>query len=296
MDPHPDLDVRFRCFLIGLPCFLAVLVVVSAVSAPWVFEVVEMVAPDRWPFKRVFNRVLMITAVLALVPWLIWMRAGSWRAVGLDSFRGCWRGLLLGWGAGMAHVGLLTVVHLIGGARVWHLELDAGRFVGYVASGMAVGLIEEFIFRGGLFLSLRQLAAGRLIVVAVLGSIFFAFAHFPQARELGGGVDVWSGWRIWGDMAAQFLDFHEILRRWFGLLLVGLVLCVAAWRSGSLWLAIGIHAGWVCGIKSVNRLSDATAAAQSFWWGGHPLDGVVAWGFLVALGWILWTYGGRLRA
>jgi len=279
---------RFKIFLIGVPVFLLTVILVSAVLSPPVYSVVDSLAPDRWPFKRVFNRVLMVAAVLCLIPWLKCLQAFSLDALGLRMRKGWWKGVAYGWIIGIVHVAVLGGVHLIFGAREWNWELTGSRFFGYMASGMAVGLIEEFIFRGGLCLSLRQLSRQYLVIVVVVGSVFFALVHFPHAEHLPGTITGMSGWEMWSDLGRQFLNPADVIQRWFGLLLAGICLCVAALRTGSLWLPIGIHAGWVCGIKSNNRISDATAEAAGVLWGGHPLDGMVAWIFLgILLCWLM---------
>ncbi|MBX2826249.1 MAG: CPBP family intramembrane metalloprotease [Gammaproteobacteria bacterium] len=283
---------RFRIFLIGVPVFLLLVIVISAVLSPPIFQVVDSVAPDRWPFKRVFNRVLMVAAVLCLIPWLKLLQAFSWNALGLRLSRGWWKGLLYGCSIGVLQVAMLGGVHLVFGAREWNWELEVGKFVGYIASGIAVGLIEEFIFRGGLCLSLRELSQRALVAVVLVGSTFFALVHFPHAEHLPGSITAMSGWEMWGDLGRQFLNPADVIQRWFGLWLAGICLCIAALRTGSLWLPIGIHAGWVCGIKSNNRISDATSESSGILWGGHPLDGMVAWVFLGAL--LIWLLKGPL--
>lgn len=285
-------DRRFRTFLIGIPVFLLTVILISAILTPPVYAFVDSLAPDRWPFKRIFNRVLMVSAVLCLIPWLRMLGAFSLKALGLRCEKGWWKLLAYGWVIGVVHVALLGLLHVIVGARDWNWELTAGRFFGYILSGIAVGLIEEFIFRGGLCLSLRGLPKKYLATVVLVGSVFFALVHFPHAEHLPGDVNGMSGWEMWADLGRQFLEPADVIQRWFGLWLAGICLCVAVLRAGSLWLPIGIHAGWVCGIKSNNRISDATAEASSVLWGGHPLDGVAAWIFLIVL--LVWLWKGPL--
>lgn len=313
-------DRRFRIFLVGVPLFLAAVIVISGLLSPPVFSWVDSLAPDRWPFKRVFNRVLMIAAVFCLVPWVMLIKGLSFKDLYIkakwvlikiaDFFKREGLGqrinngvrlflsgpglkmFFYGWVIGLAHVALLGGVHLLFGARDWNWELTLGRFIGYIASGLAVGVIEELIFRGGLCLTLRKCSRGILITVVLVGSTFFALVHFPHAEHLPGSITAMSGWEMWTDLGRQFLNPADVIERWFGLWLAGICLCVAALRSGKLWLPIGIHAGWVCGIKSNNRISDATAESASVLWGGHPLDGMVAWIFIIGL--LIWLWRGAL--
>jgi len=270
-------------FCLGLFVFLSGVVVVSAVLSPPVYFLIEQWEGARWPFKRIFNRVLMVGAVLGL-PGLLWyLHAWSFSRIGWISTSTAWRGLWLGWGTGVVHLGLLALVHGLAGVRVWHWELDAGRMAGYFAAGWAVAIIEETIFRGGLFLALKQMPVRKLIAAGVIGSFVFAMAHFPAAREVPGPVSWNSGWAIWADLVDQFLNWQEVVRRGVGLFLVAMCLCAAAWRTGSLWFPAGLHAGWVFALKAVNRMTDNTRLSESLWWGGHPLDGAVAWLLLLVL-------------
>ncbi|MEM6820365.1 MAG: CPBP family intramembrane glutamic endopeptidase [Verrucomicrobiota bacterium] len=283
-------SLSLRKFVIGLAVFLGALIVTSALLSPPVAWLVELIAPDRWPFKRIFNRVLMVSAVVFLIPLLRYYGAISWRMIGIYFQTRWWRWVLLGWLVGVFHVFCLGSLHLGFGAREWNWELTAEKAFGYLLAGVLVGVIEECIFRGGLCLSLRRMRKPLLVGVVLIGSAFFALAHFPSARALSGEIHWLSGWQMWQDLLLQFLDPKEVVQRLIGLWLVGICLCVAALRTGTLWFAIGLHAGWVFGIKSVNRMSDATEQAGSVWWGGHPLDGITAWLSLFLLLRLLWKF------
>jgi membrane protease YdiL (CAAX protease family) len=66
----------------------------------------------------------------------------------------------------------------------------------------------------------------------------------------------------------------------FGLFLLGIVLSYAFFRTGNLYLAIGLHAGWVFGLKSVRVVGDYTRDDLGWLFGSTDpkiVSGVAAW-------------------
>jgi hypothetical protein len=166
--------------------------------------------------------------VLAITPALI--AAGVWalkvfdrlpaRALGI-SFEGAWlRQLLLGIAAGLLLVGAALGLLWAGGlAKVeWQ---GAGKEMLLVLGASAlfmllVGLSEELLLRGYLFQTLLR-GIGPLLTL-FLTSVAFALFHISN--------DNWT-----------LLGLTNIF-------LVGVLLGLLYLRSGSLWLPIGLHAGW----------------------------------------------------
>ena len=73
------------------------------------------------------------------------------------------------------------------------------------------------------------------------------------------------------DPAAGFVYLEQIFARYFdphlypamfGLLLVGLVLCYVMERTGSMFLCLGLHAGWAGGLKMVKHLAVIAPSVQ----------------------------------
>ncbi len=272
-----------RRYAIGLIIYLLALVVVSALASPWVYWGVEEFYPDRWPFRRVFNRVLMVSALVLAWPLARYWGV-RWREIGfLDVPAVAVRHWIAGFVLGVICLGVLTGAALVWGHRSWGDGVAWGRLAGFLASGTAVGFFEEILFRGLFFLAvisgLRQGAVGG---VAVLGSLFFATAHFVKAADPEGAVHWASGWEVWAGMGGQLAVMADLAARWSCLFLVGVVLCLLTARTRTLWAAMGLHAGWVFGLKSAHALTSG-GGPGSFWFPRDLMSGGVALLLLVVL-------------
>jgi membrane protease YdiL (CAAX protease family) len=163
------------------------------------------------------------------------------------------------------------------GYREWRWEWTLSRAVGHLASGVAVGVAEEVIFRGFFFLAVcRVLVPRGGWAVGLAGSAVFASVHFfIDVRDRSGVPDWSSGWELWAQWAGLFLSPTQFLTRWLGLFLAGLVLCALVARHGHVWGAVALHAGWVFALKSVHRLSRGSGE-PSLWFAPDLLSGLWA--------------------
>jgi membrane protease YdiL (CAAX protease family) len=126
------------------------------------------------------------------------------------------------------------------------------------AFGFAV--FQEVIFRGiamGIFLR-----AMRPVAALGLSALLFALVHFLNP---GKDVHVFDpdaagvGFEMLRKIASRFADPPAIFGTFAPLLALGGVLAYARWRTASLWLPIGLHAGWVF----VNGILASVTAASS---------------------------------
>jgi membrane protease YdiL (CAAX protease family) len=85
----------------------------------------------------------------------------------------------------------------------------------------------------------------------------------------------------------------------FGLFLLGIVLSYAFIRTGSLYLSIGLHAGWVFGIKTIKVYGNYTREGLGWLFGSTDpkfLSGVATWvGFLMVGLIVYWLTRKRQR-
>ena len=231
--------VRLRSARVILLYALAVILLGSWL-APWAFAVIH----SHWPlipFRRVFDRVLLIVALAGLVPML--------RAAGIHSVAelGYARPPAWGWhvlggfAAGIVSLGLCAV--LLRQFTGWKTNYAAN-----LASALAVGVIEETFFRGGIFGALRRnWSLGAAVAVS---SGIYAVLHFCKPTE-----PVTVNWltgfthlgMIWQNFGTQV--------NWIGLVtlvLAGGVLALAYEWTKALYFSVGLHAGWVFMLKTVS--------------------------------------------
>lgn len=111
---------------------------------------------------------------------------------------------------------------------------------------LASGFLQEILFRGiamGVFLRTMRPAAA-----LGLSAALFAFVHFlnpPSGLTVLDPDAASTGFEILRKIVGQFSDASVILGVFVPLLALGGVLAYARWRTASLWLPTGIHAGWI---------------------------------------------------
>jgi membrane protease YdiL (CAAX protease family) len=132
---------------------------------------------------------------------------------------------------------------------------------------LALAIMQEWVFRGivlGIFLrALRPAAA------IGLSAALFALVHFLVPPLGMGVVDADAagvGWELLRKVTAQFCDARVLVVSFAPLLALGAVLAYARWRTASLGLSIGLHAGWIFIHGIVGSMT--AVANQSHWVGG----------------------------
>ncbi len=220
----------------------------AAVVAPFGYSaLLELLPAADWPFSRVFNRTAM--AIAAVLLFLL-RRPLGWSALPA-LFAERTRGRkLLGVVAGFA-AALLGVAFAV--ATAWILgrlgpavapysffeERTATAFLG----GLAVGGIEETVFRGLMLVSLT--AAVGFPAAAIASSGAYSLVHLlvsdPTLKPEGFSLE--DGFAYLVHAVGRQLEPATVLPL-SGIFLCGLVAAFVVRRSGTLYLAIGLHAGW----------------------------------------------------
>ena len=227
-------------------------------------------------FQRYFNRAVLISAVIGLWPLLRMLKMQR-KDFGLRKDPFAAQHLILGF---MLAAGLLLQLGLgLATAEVFEpkRQLDLGGALKQAAiTAASVAVLEEVLFRGVLTgLLLRSLSARTtLVTIAVL----FAALHFLKpphdlhiARE---AVGFGSGFWLVGVIFKTFTDTSLLLAEFGTLLMVGLLLGYTRWRTGALWLPIGLHAGWVFGVfafRGVFTSARGVEAGENLPWIGDNL-------------------------
>jgi membrane protease YdiL (CAAX protease family) len=161
----------------------------------------------------------LVTAVAALIMTRIERR--KFAQYGLPARRAFGKDFWIGTLVGFVSIsGCLLAMFLLHGFQVTGLAIHGSTLVGATAGWGAtfilVGLAEEFSFRG--YLQYTLTTGIGFWPAAILMSLLFGLAHRGNPGET-----------------------------WFGLasvVLFGLLFCLFLRRRGTLWWAVGFHAGW----------------------------------------------------
>lgn len=202
---------------------------------------------EGFPFHRYFSRSLQICALAMLWPAFRWVGIRRLDALGLERNPLRWRDLATGIAVALIPVILLGIGYLAMDIYRFKKELAFSGLLRVFAAASAVAVLEEFLFRGVLLgLCLRVMSPLR---AAFLSSAVFAVVHFMRVAKPAEAVDV--GWL---SGFAQLPQVFSSAPPWpilgwgiLSLVLAGLILAAATLRTRSLFLAVGIHAGWILG-------------------------------------------------
>jgi membrane protease YdiL (CAAX protease family) len=268
----------------ALVIYLVVVFIGGALLAPWLYWLVQTAGHSfpqigGVPFHRVVNHSLLILALAGLWTLLCAFGATSWRETGLVQIHGQWKKLSGGLLLGFVSLAAVAGIALGGGDRVFIQGLTAHKIVGTLsnaaATAVAVGTIEEIVFRGGIFGGLRRILQWQLALIA--SSVIFALVHFLQRVEFTGPVTWISGLVLLPRMLGGFADFHTIVPGFFNLTLAGLLLGLAYQRTGNLYFSIGLHAGWIFWLKTYDAFTTGAPRAATWFCGTNKLiDGWLA--------------------
>lgn len=180
-----------------------------------------------------------LTAVIGASLLMAWLEARNWNEYGMPlnrAFRShYWVGIP--WGIVALFV-LLELMKLAGVFSFGSIILHGAAVLRYgllwLAGFTLVGLFEEFGFRGYL---LRTLSEGLTFwPAAVLLSVAFGLVH-------------------WGNHGENLIGV-------FSAGLIGFFFCFTLRRTGNLWFAIGMHAGWDWAESFLFGTSDSGMVSQ----------------------------------
>lgn len=248
---------------------------------------------DGFPFHRYFSRSVQLAALFMLWPAFRWIGIRRFQELGIERNPLRWRDLAMGLGMALIPVLALAAGYLFFGVYSLKKDFAIGGAIRILGTAGAVAVLEEFLFRGvllGLFLrSMRPAAA------ILLSSAVFALVHFMRVAKDGSETVVtwWSGFAQLPQMFSSAPPWPLLGWGIFSLLLAGILLGMAAIRTRSLFLPIGIHAGWIIGQQGLQwaakfRIKPPDALLP--WVGQNVVSGAVPTG-LIPTGILLLTTG-----
>ena len=254
-DVNSDLETKESRDLLR---FFAVLVAgtifFSALLTPLVYYVIRLIADgyDPWPFSRVYNRVAMGVALIIIVVCRRGLSFGKIRTFFITpSFKGAawmiFAGFLIS--SITALVGLPYVV--ASGKLVWADRSIADYLIvvlKVLPAAIIISVIEEVFFRLIVFLKLCR--SMHWLFAAVLTSMLYSVVHFvqPVKQYVPELSNLMVGFDYTFTVIAELFS-AALIPAYFGLFLVGMVLAIVLQKTGSIYLCIGLHAGWVLAMK-----------------------------------------------
>lgn len=271
--------------------YLAASFVAGALVAPPIFWAGQALADSGvsgwlagFPFHRVLSRCLQVSGVVLLWPALRWIGLRRPSELGLRRNPLAAVDTSAGLVLAVALVAALSAFYVLSGMFVLRPGPDWAALGRIVLTAVAVSGLEEVVFRGVVLgICLWTLSRRGAIFVTTL---LFVVVHFvkPAKTAIAPEAVRWSsgftealrfsdglpgGWLLLSGMASLFV--------------AGWILGSAAVRTKSLWLPIGLHAGWILAQQSSGvflRPATADAAALLPWVGPNLVSGAVPTGLL----------------
>jgi membrane protease YdiL (CAAX protease family) len=278
--------------------YLTGTVVMGAALAPWLFWTGQYAShlPQlgflNTTFQRYFNRSVLISAFLLLLPILQWIGLRRFKSLGLRENPRKISHLLGGFAISAGTISALGA--LLFGLNVLEFKDPFPWFLlpPVLLTAVSVALIEEALFRGAILGLVRQTFTTR--PAAVFVSALFSMIHFlnPQKEQIV-NVRWYSGFALLPNSFWRFSDPLIVLGGFIAIGILGLLLAHATIRTSSLWLAIGIHAGLIFGKMGLNKVTKRLQDTAP-WFGSDITVGIgsiLILLFLWALIWLVYLRG-----
>jgi uncharacterized protein len=271
-----------------LLAYFAAILLIGALLAPVLFWTAHLLASHHilsflatYDFEKFFHRALLVAALLLLWPLLCTLQIKSWRELGLAPNRHWSRDLISGFLFAAIPLLCCGVVLVLSHGYSLRTSIRWSGMSSVIVASLAVPLVEELFFRG-LILGVLLRRGPRLLAI-LFTSALFSVLHFLKTPGHTSVVS-WSSGFV--SMAHSFSQFREpilVAAGFTTLLVLGWILAVARIRTQSLWLPIGLHAGWILASGLFNK----AARPEMFglpWLGKSLLIGVVP----LSLGFVTW--------
>ena len=238
---------------------------------------------EGFPFHRYFSRSVQISALLLLWPAFRWVGIERISVLGIDPNPRWKRDLAIGFVLAFLPVLALGAGYFFYGVYEFRPNWEGVKFLRVAGTACVVSVIEEFLFRC-VFLGVCLLAMGRVAAVGI-SAVFFAVVHFLKTSKQASEAPVtWlSGFDQLPLLFSSAPPWPLLGWGFLSLVLAGILLAVATIRTRSLFLAIGLHAGWILGQQGIQILGkfDIKPSDQLLpWVGENVVSGAVPTGLV----------------
>lgn len=270
--------------------FVLLVLALTALVSPWAATAWNSVSGATTatehgvPFPRFFNRFFMVSGIILFFAYRPLLKIESAAQLGLAPRTRAASDLTVGVCLALGSMLLLGFVMSV--AKVYDpffrlsLSESVAQYLTAILTGFTVGFLEEIFFRGIIFRGLLE--DWKPLPAFLAANLFYAALHFvkPGEEYFLSGIDPWAGFRHLFSTFAPFLDPVKIIPGIIGLCLIGIVLSYAFLRTGTLYLSIGLHAGWVISIKTVRVFGDYQTETLGWLFGSSDpkfVSGIATW-------------------
>lgn len=219
------------------------------------------------------QKLILLASLYILTPgiitWKIKVDSLSFASLGLHQTANILPPILLGLAIGLASVITVFSLEFALGLVSWrwqNFQALVNLSLPILVLALLISLVEELIFRGYVFSTLSTDYS--YWIAATISSIIFALLHLIWERE-------------------------QTLPQIPGLWLMGMVLIIARTvNDNSIYLAIGLHAGWIWSLTCIDSAQLVVYSDRDNWITGlkqQPLAGVGGLLCLIITGLTLWA-------
>jgi CAAX protease family protein len=275
---------KLAAYLIAIVLVAALLAPILFWSAHWLAARGQLSFLTKYDFETYFHRAVLIAVVLLLWPFLRISHAHSVADLSLEPnprwARDICAGVFLSAIPLLCCGAMLIALHVYSFRHVFHWP----RLGKLLVAAIAVPLIEETFFRGIILGVL--LRTNRKYVSILIVSALFAVVHFLKAPERTSAIVTWtSGFNSITHAFARFGEPMMVASAFATLFVIGCILAVARVLTNSLWLPIGLHAGWIFASGAFSLMARQQFVALP-WLGNNLLIGIVPLG-VATVTWIM---------
>ena len=260
--------------------YLLATVLVGALLAPPLFWAAQWFVAHGWltflskfDFETFFHRALLIAALVLLWPFAHSLSVRNRADLEIEQDPHWRRDLVTGFIFSAAP--LLCCAGVLLSTPVYSIKniIDWSSVAKVVAAAAFVPLIEETFFRG--FVLGILLKSGRRFLAIFITSALYSIVHFLKAPDHTSTIVTWSsGFNSIAHAFVQFTDPLLVAAGFTTLFLIGWILADARLRTRSLWLPIGLHAGWILTAGVFNKITRHDTIILP-WLGKNLLVGII---------------------
>lgn len=240
----------------------------------WAIDIDLVPQLRPFAFDKYFNRAALLLAV-GLLPVLVRsLHIGNWQALGIE--HNPYRGRDIALGLTVAVGGFALSVAALTACGALELDLHGGTQRAWLLALVAAAVVscmEEILFRGVFFGVMRRTLRPYTALAAL--SVLFASLHFlrpnPSMPKLS-DVTYLSGLQLLPYLLWEYVEPARLWGSWTTLTVMAWVLGDTVLKTRSLYLAGGLHAGWVFSVKALSLIA-LPQSRQEFWLGSDWRSG-----------------------